>query len=105
MRVSVADFLGVLAVALLMAGLTSCADRPLREEGPTEQAVIAVDGMVCSACVARVEKAVGAAEGVTRVVAMPHLNEVRVTFEPDKVSTGELAAILDGLGYTSGPIE
>ena len=60
---------------------------------------LAVDGMSCSTCERRIEKAVGAIDGVTGVRASSSLGEVRVTCDTERVDGSVIDAAIQGAGY------
>ena len=61
---------------------------------------IVVDGMTCSHCEQKIERAVGALEGVTRVTASAPLSEVMVYFDPSLVGQEAIFAAVRNEGYT-----
>ena len=58
-----------------------------------------VTGMGCSACVAAVEKAVKATEGVTNVSVSLLENAMTVDFDDNAVDTGRIIDAVKGAGY------
>ncbi len=58
-----------------------------------------VTGMTCASCVARVERAIGKAEGVDKANVNLATEKATVTFDPGEVSTGDLVAVIEGAGY------
>jgi Cu+-exporting ATPase len=58
-----------------------------------------VTGMTCASCVARVERAVGKADGVDKASVNLATEKATVTFDPGAVSTGDLVGIIQGAGY------
>jgi len=65
--------------------------------------VMPVEGMSCSACVARVKKALNSIDGVSDVQVNLVERNARVRFAPSKVSPDRLVAAVNGLGYQAGP--
>jgi uncharacterized protein len=61
--------------------------------------VFTVDGMSCSSCEQRIEKAVRRLDGVSAVRASASISEVKVTFAPDVVDQGAISTAIDGAGY------
>jgi uncharacterized protein len=61
---------------------------------------IVVDGMTCSHCEQKIERAVGALEGVTRVTASAPLSEVMVYYDPALVGQKAIFAAVEGAGYS-----
>jgi Cu+-exporting ATPase len=58
-----------------------------------------VEGMNCAACVARVEKAVAAVEGVTKSAVNLAVERATVTYNPHRTSTGEVVTAIKDAGY------
>jgi len=67
--------------------------------GKRSTARLVVDGMSCSSCEQRIEKAVGALEGVNRVFASAPLSEVMVYFDGNLVSRDAICAAVTAAGY------
>ena len=61
---------------------------------------IVVDGMTCSHCEQKIERAVGALPGVTRVTASAPLSEVMVYHDPALVGQERIFAAVRGEGYS-----
>jgi Cu+-exporting ATPase len=58
-----------------------------------------VTGMTCASCVARVERALGKAEGVDKAAVNLATEKATVTFDPGAVSTDDLVSVIEGAGY------
>ena len=58
-----------------------------------------VTGMTCASCVARVERAIGKADGVDKASVNLATEKATVTFDPGEVSTGDLVGAIEGAGY------
>jgi|TARA_R110000787_G_C13427818_1_gene445371 Cu+-exporting ATPase len=58
-----------------------------------------VTGMSCAGCAGRVEKSVGALEGVANVDVNVALNTAHVTFDGDKVDTARISQAVRDAGY------
>ena len=58
-----------------------------------------VTGMTCASCVARVERAIGKAEGVDKANVNLATEKATVTFDPGEVSTDDLVTVIEGAGY------
>lgn len=103
---------GVLAVTLcvslssLVVALGSCRQNSSRQTEDREvnmkRVVIPIDGMSCSACAARVKKALAAIDGVAEVEVRLADRNARVRFAPSKLSADRLASAVKGLGYQAG---
>jgi len=64
-----------------------------------EQGMLTAPDISCGHCVATIEGAVGALDGVQRVEASSDTKQVRVAFDPSRVSLPQIAAALDEAGY------
>jgi copper chaperone len=64
-----------------------------------ERATLTAPDISCSHCVATVTKAVGGLDGVRTVSADEQTKQVRVEFDPGKVSLAQIEATLDEEGY------
>jgi Cu+-exporting ATPase len=58
-----------------------------------------VTGMTCASCVARVERAIGKADGVGKASVNLATEKATVTFDPGAVSTSDLVGVVEGAGY------
>jgi sulfite exporter TauE/SafE/copper chaperone CopZ len=67
--------------------------------GKRATARLTVDGMTCSSCETRIEKAVGALEGVSRVSASAPISEVIVYYDPQIVRRTAILDAIRGAGY------
>ena len=65
---------------------------------PTRSAEIAITGMTCAACAARIEKVLGKLPGVSAVVNLA-TERARVTYPPGSLGVGELIAAVESAGY------
>jgi P-type Cu+ transporter len=65
----------------------------------TENADLAVEGMSCASCVARIEKALNRVSGVVRASANLADGRVRVEYIPGEVGVGEIRRAIESLGY------
>ncbi|MHB8095968.1 MAG: heavy metal translocating P-type ATPase, partial [Candidatus Aminicenantales bacterium] len=65
----------------------------------TESADLAVEGMSCASCVARIEKALNRVTGVVRASANLADGRVRVEYIRDEVGVGEIRRAIESLGY------
>ena len=68
-------------------------------EGPPRQAELAIGGMTCASCAARVEKKLNKLDGVTATVNFA-TETARVSF-PAAVSAGDLISVVEQAGYTA----
>lgn len=65
----------------------------------TKKINIEVEGMTCSACSSRVEKALNKREGVTSATVNLLSNKATVEFEEDKLSPNDLVVTIEKSGY------
>ena len=70
-------------------------------EVPTEMLQLAIEGMTCASCVARVEKALAAVPGVLRASVNLATESARVEVVRGAVSARTLAAAVQDAGYTA----
>ncbi len=64
-----------------------------------EQATLTAPDISCGHCVATVNEAVGALDGVQRVEADATTKRVAVTFDPSRVSLAGIEVALNDAGY------
>lgn len=64
-----------------------------------ERATLTAPDISCGHCVATVTKAVGGLVGVSTVAADEQTKQVRVEFDPARVSLAQIEATLDEEGY------
>jgi copper chaperone len=64
-----------------------------------ERATLTAPDISCGHCVATINKAVGAIDGVRRVEASEQTKQVLIEFDPGKVSLARIEAVLDEEGY------
>ena len=62
-----------------------------------------VTGMTCAACVAHVEKAVSALEGVQEVSVSLLTNSMTVSWDEDRESAGGICKAVSDAGYGASP--
>ena len=65
----------------------------------TDQATLTAPDISCGHCVATVQTALGALEGVRRAEANAATKQVLVEFDPDRVSEARIREVLDEAGY------
>lgn len=68
---------------------------------PNEQAILTAPDISCDHCVATVEGAVAAVDGVERVTASADTKQVVVTFDASRVTRDQIATALTDAGYPS----
>lgn len=68
----------------------------------TSIVTIPIEGLVCSACTARVKRALESIDGVTEVEVSLQHRQASVRYVETKVSPNTLAAAIDELGYKAG---
>ncbi len=62
-------------------------------------AQVEIRGMTCAACVRRVEKAVGQAEGVSRASVNLATEKLTVDYDPRAITLDQLSRLVDAAGY------
>lgn len=67
----------------------------------TQKVTIPIDGMSCSACVSRVNKKLGAMEGVHEVEISLKNREAEILYDPQETSPQTLSSAINELGYKS----
>ena len=71
---------------------------------PQEEVVLAVEGMTCASCVARIEKVLGKTPGVQQATVNLATEQAAVRFDPQRVDVGSLMSRIAGIGYRAQPI-
>ncbi len=69
----------------------------------TQEITLTAPDISCGHCVATVQAAVGALDGVERVQADAETKRVEVAFDPARVSQPLIEAALDEAGYPVAP--
>ena len=64
-----------------------------------ERATLTAPDISCSHCVNAIQGAVGALDGVSHVEANEATKQVKVEFDPQRVSLAQIEAALDEEGY------
>lgn len=72
-------------------------------EGQTKTVRIPIEGMSCSACVARIKAGVAELDGVSGVEVDLAARNARVRFVGSRVSAERIVAKINELGYRAGP--
>jgi Cu+-exporting ATPase len=72
----------------------------LERRDETKRVVIPIEGMACASCVAYIEKAVGALEGVERVSVNLAAEKADVMYDPVKVRLSGIKKAISDAGYT-----
>ena len=67
----------------------------------TTTTVFAVEGMTCGGCEASVKMVVKKLDGVEKVTASNEEGRATVTYDPEKVTTDEIEAAIEKIGYTA----
>jgi len=104
-------WIGLILAILVVAGLSYGALRfwskpeqatPANVSVAGESVVIPVEGMSCSACVARVKKALKGTDGVSETHVNLEKGEAEIRYESAKISPEKLAKKIGDLGYKAG---
>lgn len=104
-RRAAAPFVAAVLGAASLSNISAAEQKPqtgTKEVAGTAEIVIPVEGMSCVACVARVKKEVSAMPGVAAVNVDLLERNARISFDPKRVSSKELAAAIEKLGYKAG---
>lgn len=70
-----------------------------------ERATLAVEGMTCAACQARVQRALQRTPGVSDATVNLMMANAAVTFDPAAVSTDELVKVVEATGYGASLVD
>lgn len=65
----------------------------------TQRATFTAPAISCGHCVATIEEAVGAIDGIAHVTADAGTKRVEVSFDPNRVSLARIEGVLDETGY------
>lgn len=104
----------VASVALAVAAITiagACKKQETQRAAASQDvklntATIPIEGMSCSACAARIKKALTSMEGVSKVEVNLVERNARVGFAPTKITLEKLVSAINSLGYrASEPTE
>ena len=117
----VAAMEGVISISVNLAAATATAefepDRVSAEEiearvaglgfrftgdAASETVILAIGGMSCAACAARIEKVLGAMDGVVSASVNLAAATARVEFDPGQVSLRRIREAVAGLGFSAG---
>jgi heavy metal translocating P-type ATPase len=66
---------------------------------PTDEALLAIEGMTCAGCVAHVERALTGVPGVQNARVNLATEEARVQYDPQKATVDQLQQAVDRAGY------
>ena len=69
-------------------------------EKPTEHADLPIEGMSCASCAMKVEKSLGAVEGVSEATVNFATGRAAVEFEPGTTNPDRLAEAVRSAGYS-----
>jgi len=90
------------AMAEKIASLGFTLVMPSKEERVRVE--LAISGMTCASCSARIEKVIGGMEGVHAMSVNLASESGQVTFDPEKTSLRQIRAVIDRLGFSARPI-
>ncbi|MDQ2687208.1 MAG: cation transporter [Armatimonadota bacterium] len=77
---------------------------PSGKAGHGARAELAISGMTCAACVARVEKAAKRVPGVAEAQVNLLVHRDAFTFDPAQTTPGAIAAAIERIGYDAAPV-
>ncbi|HUN65150.1 MAG TPA: cation-translocating P-type ATPase [Bacteroidota bacterium] len=69
----------------------------------TEELIVRIHGMWCSACAWLIDKAISAERGVVHCRVIYASDSARIYFRPERTSADRIAAAIAKLGYTASP--
>lgn len=97
---------GALLVGLLSLTPTGCS-RPEPQRSPMQELqmktlLIPIEGMSCVSCAARVTKELKSLKGVAQAEVNLADRNARVQFAPAEIPESQIAAAINGLGYSAG---
>ena len=70
----------------------------------TERVELAISGMTCASCSARIEKVIGAMEGVESMAVNLASESGVVIFDPEKCSLRQIRAAFEKIGFSAKPV-
>src|ERR671918_1645821 len=76
----------------------------LDEDGRPARARLAVEGMHCASCVARVEGSLRSTPGVVEASVNLATGEAAVSYQHDRIGLAELASAIERAGYAGRPL-
>jgi Cu+-exporting ATPase len=94
------DRISVEQIAEKIAGLGFSLVFPARKE----MVELEISGMTCAACSSRIEKVIGAIEGVDSIQVNLATESGRLVFDPDKTSLRQIRATFEKIGFTAKPL-
>ena len=74
-------------------------------EGTRAHAELAIGGMTCASCVARIERKLGKLEGVESAGVNLATERASVGYDPARVAVPDLVRTIEAAGYTACPLE
>lgn len=86
-----------LLIAILSVGLRAA--EPMKMAAPKAKTVVIKSSVICGSCKARVERALKAMDGIDAVVVDLNSKQVKVKYNPDKLSTQQIKLAIANLGY------
>ena len=89
------------AIAARVSELGFKAIPPAPEKAGESAVNLAIGGMTCASCSARIERVVGAMPGVSQAAVNLADESGRIVFDPEKVSLRSIRETIAGLGYTA----
>lgn len=103
----VASTLGATALILALGACNpSSSGQAANQEVNMKTVIIPIEGMSCSACIARLKKTLTGIDGVADVEVNLAERNARVRFAPSKLSPDRLVSAVNELGYrASAPAE
>lgn len=102
------SWIRVLVLSTLVIGLSACAPEPENADlssGDTVSlttTIIPVEGVACMACAARINRHLGALDGIESVETTLAPPQVIATFDASLIQEKEITGAVQSLGYRAG---
>ena len=73
-------------------------------DSPSTLAELAIGGMTCASCVARIERKLGKLDGVQSAGVNLATERASVAYDPGRVSPAQLISVVEAAGYEAAPV-
>lgn len=104
LRLAASTFISLVSAFILFGACTKqkATNSTANNDVAMKAVVLPIEGMVCSACVARVKRTLTGIDGVSEVEVNLIERNARIRFAPSKLSADSLVATVNRLGYQAG---
>jgi P-type Cu+ transporter len=82
---------------------TATARSSLEERAPAH-AELAIEGMTCASCVARIERKLSKLEGVRQAAVNLAMERASIAYDPARVKVAHLISAVEAAGYSAAPV-